>query len=204
MMRGLLIREGILTKEECIVVKEWILKHETKVSSTRPIHTHSGTVFNPLDLNVAKIYGYDCTVVSDILVPKLRKLCKELELKFPVSVQCWGNTFKKGEGIKEHQHSYGGTDVFMCANIFISGPKDIGVWYKDKETDQLEKIIGEPGDMTLFFEDHRHWVDTNETDEVRISLAFNIWPGGEIGSDGQLGAPSSVAHVLIEDTDPVK
>ena len=114
----------ILSKEECNFISDYILENEEYVKSLGPdVYSHTSedslsgrhTIFNWLN-----------TVIGDILIPKLENIFDELGLKYPISVNCWANTFRKGEGIKPHFHSK--SDI-LCGHIFISGPTDIGTRY---------------------------------------------------------------------------
>ena len=79
------------------------------------------------------------------------------------------HTFRKGEGIKNHQHRHVLSKLdFDCGNIFISGPTNVGTWYDG------EKIENKIGELVLFKADMWHHVPENPTDEVRITLAIDI------------------------------
>lgn len=99
--------------------------------------------------------------VKSIVVPKL------IAIFGKCTVQCWANTFRKGEGIKPHAHGRGHTS----ANIFLRGDPEIGTWY---ERVKYKNCIGE---MTVFPSEMQHGVPENPTDNIRISMAMDIFIG---------------------------
>lgn len=106
----------------------------------------------------------------------------------------WVNINKKGDYNQKHTHL--NTNVFLCGVYYVSVPENSGdikfydprgpyivgmvdhQYYSDGFT--YYKIKPEEG-MVIFFPPWlEHDVDTNESDEDRISIAFNIeadgWP----------------------------
>ena len=90
-------------------------------------------------------------------------------------ISLWANTFRHNEGISTHSHNAKSKTCickFLCGNIFILGPTDVGTWYfKDKK---WIKQLSLPGRLTLFDDDVLHKVDKNITNDIRISLAMDI------------------------------
>ena len=164
----------ILSKEECNFISDYILENEEYVKSLGP-DVYPGTSPNSLS-GRHTIFNWLNTDIGDILIPKLENIFDELGLKYPISVNCWANTFRQGEGIKPHFHSL--KDYILCSHIFISGPTNIGTrYFEDGPDNKDNKMENVPGEIILFTPDLWHSVDNNITDEVRITMAMDIFPG---------------------------
>ena len=172
MSEEFLLSRVILTEHECNIIKTFILDNEDKVKSLGP-DTYSGTSSNSLTGRFMYFNFLNTDEVGSILIPKLKYIFEELELKYPISVQCWANTFRKGEGICVHKH--GPIDKsFTCANIFISGPTKPGTtYYLNGQFVDFENQIGE---IHIFGSNLYHYVSDNKSDDMRISLALDILP----------------------------
>jgi len=166
---GFIYNSKILSDKECEFIKGYILKNESKVKSLGD-DEYAFTKNDSLTGRY-KIFNWLYTDIGDLLIPKLKMIFSQLNLKYPIAIQCWVNTFRKGEGIKKHMHlPYPGykDEKLTSGHIFISGPEDIGTWYED------EKMDNGVGELTLFTSDIFHYVPENTTDEVRITIAIDI------------------------------
>lgn len=150
-----------LTKEECKIISNYILENETYIKSLGD-DNYSGTSENSLTGRY-KVFNYLHHIPGEILIPKIKNIFGEC------LVQCWANTFRKGEGIQIHRHSPVSKPRFICANIFLSGP-NTGTYYPEVGT-----IISEIGTLSIFPANYDHGVQPNETDDVRISMALDIY-----------------------------
>ena len=153
-----------LNSEESKTISEFILESESRVKALGP-DMFKGTSEDSLSGRHVW-FNYLNDEPGKILIPKLRKLFGTCV------VQCWANTFRKGEGIKPHSHkSPDEVDYpdFLCANIFLSGPNSGTVYPK------YGTVIPNIGALTLFPNDCVHYVKPNETDEVRVSMAMDIY-----------------------------
>ena len=176
---GFKYNSNILNEEECKFISNYILKNEDRVKSLGPdVYSHTSedslsgrhTIFNWLN-----------TDIGDILVPKLRTIFNKMNLDYPISINCWANTFRKGEGIKPHFHSK--SDI-LCGHIFISGPTDIGTRYLENGIGTEDVLYkNNPGELNLFSADLWHAVDENKTDEVRVTMAMDIFVGEDRNFD---------------------
>ena len=102
----------------------------------------------------------------------------------PLSIQCWANTLRKDQGIKLHYHS-DGLQQFYCANIFICGDQEIGTYYvrnADPEYSRnlatkkvIKKFKSVPGEIALFDCNLPLYVKSNPKEDVRISIAMDIY-----------------------------
>ena len=105
-----------------------------------------------------------------IIEPKLKNLCIKLKLQKPHAIQCWANTFRKGEGILWHKHS---NDInFLSANIFIDGDRSIGTSYRIDGREK--KFRNRYGQISLFSPTIEHCVFPNNSNRTRISIAMDI------------------------------
>ena len=155
-----------LSSDEAKTISDFILESESRVKATGP-DKFQKTSENSLTGRHAW-HNYLNDEPGKILIPKLRKLFGSCV------VQCWANTFRKGEGIGPHSHGNGTVDEmphpnFVCANIFLSGPNP-GTVYPEYGT-----LIPNIGSIAVFANDVVHYVKPNETDEVRVSMAMDIY-----------------------------
>jgi hypothetical protein len=163
-------KEKILDKNECDIIKNYILKNEDRIKSLGS-DNYPGTKENSLTgrYNVFNYLYVD--EIGTILKPKLQKIFAELKLQHPISVQCWANTFRRDEGISVHKHGPNNVS-FVCTNLFIDGPTDIGTtYYINNEFVNYQNI---PGEIHVFGSNLYHYVSDNKTDITRVSLSMDI------------------------------
>jgi hypothetical protein len=156
-----------LTPDECDEVVKIILSMEDSIKHIGP-DIYSGTNNDSL---TGRYYCFNFLKIENIysiLVPKLKKIFGSC------TVQCWANTFRRGEGIELHVHT---SDINRCpqlvasANIFLDGDPNIGTYY-----DGI-KDINKVGELSLFPPDMPHYVPKNQTNNIRISMALDIYVG---------------------------
>lgn len=166
----ILLMRKILSGEECSFIANWILTNEEYVKSLGP-DDYTGTSDNSLS-GRHKVFNYlNVPEIESILVPKLREVFTELNFRFPVVAQCWANTFRKNEGILPHRHGTPDNPFkFYSANLFIAGPTKPGTSYENHGD-----IENEPGTLCVFEYHDMHGVKPNLTDEIRISMALDIY-----------------------------
>ena len=163
-MAGTIRCMEFLNSEEAKAISNFILENESRVKATGP-DKYGGTNEDSLTGRYAW-FNYLNEEPGKILIPKLRKLFGTCV------VQCWANTFRKGEGIKPHSHQSPKKKQHLsclCANIFLSGPNPGTVYPK------YGTLIPNIGSLVLFPNDCVHYVEPNETDEVRVSMAMDIY-----------------------------
>ncbi len=175
-----LLQKKILSDEEIQKIKEVILSKEDYVKSLGP-DVYGGTSENSLSGRHSIFNWLNVKEISDILVPKLKDIFTDLSWKYPISVQCWANTFRNGEGIKIHKHRsfLSQHPPFYCANLFISGNTKPGTAYYDGFTfinTPSETIENEPGKLMIFTSEVFHGVEPNQSEELRISMAMDFYP----------------------------
>ena len=113
-------------------------------------------------------------------------------------IRGWGNLWRRDIGIMPHQH-YGQSihaydDIrftrFLISHIFLSGPEELGTHYLfgnqttpvTKSHEYISKRYdesdyyhnGKPGQIAFTTSDVTHWVNRNESDIPRISIAGDI------------------------------
>ena len=169
MKNNFLFKKVILNNDELNFIKDYILEHEDEIKKLGP-DDYVGTSDNSLT-GRHKCFNWLTTPIGDILIPKLRNVFKELKLTYPIGVQCWANTFRYDEGITKHSH---GDWKFLCSNLFLDGPTDIGTYYfEESNWNKYESVKGE---LTLFNSLLGHYVPNNKTDNIRMSIAMDIYP----------------------------
>ena len=160
---------GFLSQEECNIIFDRILETEEHVKS-KGNDIHTGTSDDSLTGRFwCNNYLYD-DVIAPILIPKLKVI-----FVGRVWIQCWANTFRKGEGIAAHSHrppipKYQKPLPWSCVNLFIGGDPTIGTWFVDKN------YTNNPGELMIFESEIIHWVSPNPTHDVRISMAMDVYP----------------------------
>ncbi len=172
MVSKFLFKKVILNNDEINFIKNYILEHEDEIKKLGP-DTYMGTSDNSLT-GRHRCFNWLTTPIGDIIIPKLKNVFKELKLSYPIGVQCWANTFRKDEGINKHQH---GEWKFLCSNLFIDGPEDIGTYYFINK--KWTKYKSTPGEFTMFYSQLAHYVPKNKTNDIRMSMAMDMYPSGE-------------------------
>ena len=151
------IIDNFISNEEATTIKNYILDNENKVKEMGP-DLYNNTSPDSL---TGRWYLYNWLTsytCGSILIPKLTK-------EFPNSyIRLWANTFRKGEGISKHNHG----DVSITGNLYLGGPEDDYTYYVNKGP-----ICNKVG--TIIYHDATldHWVDPNQTDTPRVSMAFD-------------------------------
>jgi hypothetical protein len=158
-----------LTPDECDKIIEIILSKENQIKQLGP-DNYPGTNTNSLTGRYYCFNFLSIESINSIIAPKLK------EIFGPCTVQCWANTFRRGEGIAEHTHVTERTacpEYYASANIFLCGDPTIGTYYEGV------KHESKPGQLTIFPPNMLHGVIKNPTDKIRISMAFDIYIGSE-------------------------
>jgi hypothetical protein len=106
---------------------------------------------------------------KNIFLPKLKDFFIKSHYSFPIILQCWVNIFRTGEGIMPHQHG----ENIMSANVFICGDSNIGT--KFLVNHRIKNIQNKEGNITIFPGTMSHYVNSNPTNDVRISIAMDIY-----------------------------
>jgi len=156
----ILFKTKILDESEIKFIKDYILASEDYVKSLGP-DQYVGTSSDSLG-GRHHYFNYLYTPIGDILIPKLKELVPEAR-----SIQCWANTYRKGEKIDNHAHGYN----FICSNLFICGDPTVGTTYYEN----WEPIVHEnvPGEMTVFNSELGHGTVPYPEGDVRITMAFD-------------------------------
>tara|TARA_Y100000992_G_scaffold58788_1_gene35795 strand:- start:1558 stop:2130 length:573 start_codon:yes stop_codon:yes gene_type:complete len=162
-----------LTEKECFTISNFVLKNEQKIKSLGP-DCYGGT---PDDSLTGRYYLFNylnVPEINSILKPKLQNLFAELDLVPEIYVQCWANTFRKGDYIDPHRHA-GESEEFLSANIFLKGRVEPGTTYHtDTGLVDLKNTVGE---LVLFDSSTVHSVKEYQYDDIRVTLAMDIHYG---------------------------
>jgi len=166
---------NLLTSEESNIIAERVLALEDKVKQLGP-DIYGATKDNSL---TGRYYCFNFLIdetIGSIMIPKLRNIFG------PCVVQCWANTYRKGEGILKHCHHSGNvpSDFFGVANIFLRGDPTIGIYYEGVKHNN--KI----GEMAIFSPGTLHSVPENPTDNIRITMALDIYIADEDSMNQQI------------------
>ena len=96
----------------------------------------------------------------------------------PLYVQCWANVMRKGEMMRPHFHlsklSKGddiSTEHFLCGNLNLQCDRMKATYYGSNDTFLLNK----PGEMALFPSHVKHWTQEHDSDDERVTIAFDIF-----------------------------
>ena len=155
--------DNFLSEKECDLISNFILTYEDTIKRQGE-DFYPGTAKNSLT-GRHPYFNYLNYAPGQILIPKFRALFGK------TTIQCWANTFRKGEGIKTHTHSNlsKGDPTFVAGNLFIDGPEHIGTIY-DGELKESKR-----GTLAYFPSTLPHSVNKNTTDQVRISMAIDVY-----------------------------
>jgi len=155
--------DDFLSSQECDIISQYIIDNENMVKSIGP-DIYPKTSDDSLTGRYS-VFNYLYYPPGKILIPKLKNIFGDC------LVQCWANIFRIGEGIEEHFHSTrpNNESKFLVANLFLSGPEDIGTTYNGCN------IKNKKGTLSIFMSDYWHSVPKNTTFQNRISMAFNIY-----------------------------
>lgn len=172
--REIVYKKNILTLKECKDISNYIIKNEERIKSMgedifdkTPDNSLTGRFWCFNYLNVGE--------VGEILVPKLRKVFLDLTLKNPIYVQCWANTYRKGDYIEPHIHedsTY--KDSFLSANIFLEGDTFPGTTYYFNKGKNKKDIKNSVGEMLIFKSNLYHEVKPYTKNDIRVTMAFDI------------------------------
>jgi hypothetical protein len=160
---------NLLTSEESDIISQRILFLEDKVKRLGP-DIYNSTKDNSLTGRYYCFNFLNDEIIGSIMIPKLRNIFGSCV------VQCWANTYRKGEGIGRHCHANKGEDTksfFIVGNIFLRGDPNIGICVDNV------KYINKIGEMILFSPKTFHCVDDNPTDRIRITMAIDVYIGGD-------------------------
>ena len=162
-----------LTEDECLEISNLILENEEQIKGLGP-DCYGGTPDNSLTGRYYLFNYLNVPEINAILKPKLQNLFDELGLTSEIYVQCWANTFRRGDYIKPHRHS-GNGEHFLSANLFLRGCVEPGTTYHiDDGLVDLKNTVGE---LVLFDSLTVHSVKEYQHDDIRVTLAMDIHHG---------------------------
>lgn len=163
-----------LTEEECDQIKSFAYKLEEDLIKDgfgeHQEHVAYDNVLtsNYFRYNVIHYFPH----LADKLADCLNQIMHPQNLEWPIAVQAWCNIYRKGQGIEWHNHM-GQMGRSWTANIFIDGPEDSHVVYKEFNAKAVN-MINKKGHMHLLPCELFHMVPKNQTDTDRITLGLTI------------------------------
>jgi len=172
MQQELIYKKVILSENECNIISNYILENENFIKSLGP-DIYPGTTENSLTGRYSIFNFLNIEKVNHILEPKLRKIFNDLKLKYPIYVQCWANTYRKGDYINPHKHNPNNNpNQFMSANIFLQGNVEPGTKYFFN--DNVKDIKNKKGEIFIFDSTLVHSVSPYQGNDIRITIAMDI------------------------------
>ena len=172
-MKEIIHRSILLTEDECSVISDYVLNNEEQIKDMGP-DIYDGAPDNSLTGRFYLFNYLNVPEINLILKPKLQNLFNDLNLESEIYVQCWANTYRKGDYINPHCHG-GPCEDYLCANIFLRGFVEPGTtYYIDSGIVDLKNTIGE---IVLFDSFTFHGVKAYMHDDIRITLAMDIHHG---------------------------
>ena len=115
-------------------------------------------------------------------IPRLEKILIENypKLKYPLFVQCWGNFYRKNQGISWHNHTFfdNASTTGLTSNIFIGGDEDIGITYAIHDENipkyNYVNVKNKIGHIQFASNKTYHMVSPNKSDQKRYTLGMTI------------------------------
>ena len=106
----------------------------------------------------------------------------------------WINAMRPGQRTSRHNHDE--NDELLSAVYYVTAPKGSGDILFHDQPFQI-RVTPRPGLLLLFPPSLLHSVEANRSDQLRLSVAFNLGPAERpaIGADGVVGAD----HVVDAD-----
>jgi Rps23 Pro-64 3,4-dihydroxylase Tpa1-like proline 4-hydroxylase len=149
-----------------MILEEYLIKDISVITSLKE------DIKNNLDTsmkNTTNVKG-SMTNYKHFIGRKTFEPIKKLLNKFAI-YEAWGNVLKKGEYVKEHHHISNENNNFKINISGILYLTDIkpGTYFKEFNKTIDPKI----GKIIVFDNKYKHSVDKCDTDEERITLAFN-------------------------------
>tara|TARA_X000001036_G_scaffold135621_1_gene128447 strand:+ start:199 stop:771 length:573 start_codon:yes stop_codon:yes gene_type:complete len=163
-------RDIFLTEDECFVISNFVLNNEEQIKGMGPDY-YNGTPDNSLTGRYYLFNYLNVQEINVILKPKLQNLFDKLNLASGIYVQCWANTFRRGDYINSHCHAGEGED-FLSANVFLRGFIEPGTTYHTAAG--LVDLKNTVGELVLFDSLTVHSVKEYQHDDVRVTLAMDI------------------------------
>jgi len=117
-----------------------------------------------------KEFSFLKKIIKENYISYLKKI--KLKPKKNIYVQCWANVLRKEEQIKLHKHdtthfSYLGGHIVIKAN-------NTNTDYQNPINDFIWKSENKIGKVTLFPNYIGHYTDKVETNDERVTIAFDI------------------------------
>lgn len=174
-----------LTNADLEKIKELIISKETDILENTEISDTDGYTGLGSNSITSRFQSFNillwpnelCKIIENEILDKYKKFLEILNVKRqPVFIQCWANILRKNESIKPHIHS---TDpyTYLGGHICIT-ENDTETCYINPINQLNDPVVhcskNTPGKITLFQNNIPHYTSINQTDNLRITLAFDI------------------------------
>ena len=173
--------KSIFSPDQCLDIKDKILSKEVDIIKNNPsVNNDGGTGLGPNSLT-SRFSAFNIFTWDDDFVPILKSSVKEAvsELlqgsNFSTKVygQCWANVMRIGEQIRPHWHS-SYKHSFLGGHVCISTQYTHTYYENPYNKNNAKSFINFDGNLTVFENYLVHWTDKVETEEPRITLAFDL------------------------------
>jgi len=163
------------------LISEILLQKEKEIIKKYPPYDHGGTELNKESVTSRFIY-FNLLQFDEFnfLKKYIRKahdnFLRSLNLNIDNEyyVQCWFNVMRKGEEIKKHNHANNIESIaYLSGHICINVDKT-NTYYELPYSKKIYKSENQPGKITLFPSWVDHFTDKVESDQKRITIAFDI------------------------------
>jgi hypothetical protein len=159
------------TISECDKIKEYAYRKEDELIKEGHNHAEefeSITTSNYFRYNFLR----DHPIYAARFVDFLRQTNDDLE--WPIAVQSWVNIYRRGDGIRWHNH-VGNMGTSFAANIFIDGPTKPGTIYLKETGYEINELPLENkrGYIQIFPTAILHKVNPVENERVSIGITLH-------------------------------
>ena len=173
--------DNIFTIDECVEIKDYILKNETSILESFPNpETDGGTGLGINSLtsrfNFINIFSWNTKFAKKLKSKALlaaNALLKEYQFNQPIYGQCWANVMREGEQIQPHWHS-SFEHSFLGGHVSIQTNFTHTYYENPFNKNDIKSFLNLDGNLTVFPNYLVHWTDQVTSSEPRITLAFDL------------------------------
>lgn len=120
----------------------------------------------------------ELTLIKDFIKSNVKDFLSHLKVTdlSDLWIICWFNVLRKGECISEHSHYRLGNahESFISGHFCVNASNTI-TSYRDIGGTHILRVKNEIGQLSFFPSYLKHWSNKHEGDDVRITIAFDIY-----------------------------
>lgn len=176
-------RNSIFSYDECKEIKSILLTEEKKIlqDTINKIKNDGGTGLGNGSITSRYIHfnvlNWDYKFVEILRSGILKSVNEYLSVYENYCcdeyyIKSWFNVLRKDQSISRHHHA-DHPDTFLGGHLTIC-TENTSTFYEHPFTNQSIQIKNKPGDLILFPNWIKHWTDTYQENDVRISIAMDI------------------------------